>query len=110
MEWIRGGAAMAVLLLGCSLSTWATSTGPRRPAEVYSASYVPSMIRALHDDDCTVRRAAARALGRIGPAAREALPYLCCAAGDPEESVRRAVDDAVRRIDPEAAKCLRAVP
>ena len=104
MGWIRCAAAMVAILLGCSLSTWATSTGPRRTAEVCPESYVPSMIRALHDDDCTGRRAAARALGRIGPAARDALPHLCCASGDPDESVRRTVLEAMARIDLQAPK------
>jgi HEAT repeat protein len=68
------------------------------------------MIHALHDDDCTVRRAAARALGRIGPAAREALPHLCCASGDPDESVRRTVLEAMARIDPRSPKGTPAEP
>ena len=110
MEWIRGAAAMLAILLGCSLSTWATSSGTRKPADVFPVSYVPSMIRALRDDDSTVRRAAARALGRIGPAACSALPYLCCASGDPDESVRRSVLEAMARIDPRAPKGTPAEP
>jgi HEAT repeat protein len=37
---------------------------------------VPELIRALEDENALVRAGAARGLGRIGPAARQALPAL----------------------------------
>jgi HEAT repeat protein len=37
---------------------------------------VPQLVRLLDDPDPAVRKAAARTLGRIGPAAQEAVPAL----------------------------------
>ena len=45
-----------------------------------------------------MRREAARALGRIGPAAESALPALVAARSDPSESVREAAAAAVVQL------------
>ena len=104
MHGIKFAGVIGVLMMALSVSTWATSIGSARHPEWDSESYLPSLIRALSDEDYTTRRAAARALGRMGPKARTALPYLCCAAGDREESVREMVQEAALRIDPEFPK------
>jgi len=79
---------------GCDLS-------PKRSnrAEVSAEEYVTTLIRALGDQECTVRRAAAQALGRLGPHAKRALPVLHCATYDPSECVRRAAEIAMCQIE-----------
>ena len=47
------------------------------------------------------RRAAAAALGRIGPAAREAIPALKAALNDDEQEVRRQAAESLKAIDPQ---------
>ena len=64
---------------------------------------VDLMIWKLADSDCTVRRCAARALGRLGPRAEKAVPALLCAEGDEDPSVREAVTLALHRILPQTA-------
>ena len=49
-----------------------------------------------------VRRAAADALGKIGPAAAEAVPALIAALADADRDVRRAAADALGKIGPAA--------
>lgn len=46
-----------------------------------------------------IRMQAASALGRIGPSAREAIPALRRAIGDPHSAVRRAAEYALTRIE-----------
>ena len=50
---------------------------------------MPLLVAALGDRNEYVRAHAARALGRIAPAAPESQAALRRAAGDPEESVRQ---------------------
>jgi HEAT repeat protein len=59
---------------------------------------VPHLIKGLKDPIDVVRRAAADALGSLGPAARDAIPALEAARSDREDFVRRAVEDALHRI------------
>jgi hypothetical protein len=49
-----------------------------------------------------IRMQAAFALGRIGAPAREAMPALRHALGDPSVSVQRAAAEALRRIEPDS--------
>ncbi|HZT79834.1 MAG TPA: HEAT repeat domain-containing protein, partial [Gemmataceae bacterium] len=53
----------------------------------------------LRDDDPLVRRQAARALGRIGPAAKDAIPDLNRALVDPDRQVFREAMLALRSIE-----------
>jgi hypothetical protein len=63
------------------------------------------LIAALRDDDHTVRQISVRALGELGPAARESVPHLEPLLEDPKNSVRFAAESALKRIQPaEAAK------
>jgi HEAT repeat protein len=64
----------------------------------HSALAVPALIRALDDRDVSVRLAAARALGLIGTAARDALPALAGRATDPDDRVRRSAKAASHAI------------
>jgi HEAT repeat protein len=70
-ETVRGGAALALGLIGPSA----------RPAAT-------ALTRALHDRSEVVRFAAAQALGRVGPGARTALPDLRKALEDKDSAVR----------------------
>lgn len=69
------------------------------------AAVVPALAEALKDENAFVRRDAARALGKVGPEARPAVPALLAAARkDRERSVRKAVAEALKKIDPTAAQ------
>jgi HEAT repeat protein len=59
---------------------------------------VNPLIKALEDKSPTVRRAAARALGRLGSDAKAAEPALVDAVSDSKEEVRDAAAKALRRI------------
>lgn len=63
------------------------------------AKALPAIAWGLKDRNPQVRAGAARALGRFGPAAREALPALRAALKDSSEDVRRAVSEAILAID-----------
>eukprot|EP00930_Biecheleria_cincta_P024986 TRINITY_DN17836_c0_g2_i1.p1 TRINITY_DN17836_c0_g2~~TRINITY_DN17836_c0_g2_i1.p1 ORF type:complete len:1031 (-),score=184.54 TRINITY_DN17836_c0_g2_i1:100-3036(-) len=69
---------------------------PHRPCAVLSA--VPALREALSDSDRFVRRAAARALERLGGHAAPALPALLDALKDPEEEVRAAAATALGQL------------
>jgi HEAT repeat protein len=60
-----------------------------------AAPAVPALIKALGDREAGVRQAAARALGAVGPGARDALPALA-------RILRRGswpeAEEAIRRI------------
>jgi HEAT repeat protein len=58
------------------------------------------LIEALSDKDALVRMRAARALGRMGPDAKEAIPALLEAVNHPEPPVRQAAAEALREIGP----------
>lgn len=56
-------------------------------------------IRDLGDEDEVIRLRAAKALAKLGPAAKPALPALQAAArNDPDEDVRKVAGDAVAKI------------
>ena len=62
------------------------------------AQVVPGLIQALRDPDIDLRREAATALGRLGPAAKAAVPDLQrLVTGDPE--VRYQAEVALRSIE-----------
>jgi len=84
-----------LVIFGAALA----ACGSPRPARTEAPScWVPGLIDALKSEDATVRRSAARALGRIGPAAREAVPALTCALLDQDEQVRSSARGALYRI------------
>lgn len=63
---------------------------------------VMSLAAALRHENVYVRRAAASALGSMGPKAEEAVQPLIQALRDSEQEVSRAVTDALIRIGPRA--------
>ena len=65
------------------------------------------MIKKLEDEDWSVRRNAAIALGEIGEPAKEAVPALIKALDDKNEFVRGDAVDALKKIGtPEAMEAL----
>jgi HEAT repeat protein len=70
---------------------------------------VPLAARLLRDPNPGVRVLAAELLGRIGPAAREAIPALKEALGDCEYRVRIAAAKAIGQMGPTASEAFSAV-
>jgi HEAT repeat protein len=70
---------------------------------VIGPASVPALVRALASDDRIEREAAANTLGRLGPAARDAVPALQTTLRDQHGWVRDAAARALRAIDPDAA-------
>ena len=70
---------------------------------------VDKLVAQLGDKDYEVRLAAAKSLGRIGPAAKKALPDLSKALADEAEAVQLAAGVALLRIDPSHTEPLAAL-
>ncbi len=69
--------------------------------EANGAPAVPGLIVRLKDSDSDVRFQAARALGQIGPGAKEAVEFLKKVAdGDADGGVRGVADQALKFIQP----------
>ncbi len=66
------------------------------------APAVPGLIRALFDDNRAVRRAAAKALGKIGD--ERAVAPLSVSLKDGDDGVRKFAAEALRRIDTPKAR------
>lgn len=66
------------------------------------APAVPGLIRALFDDNRAVRRAAAKALGKIGD--ERAVAPLSVSLKDGDEGVRKFSEEALRRINTPKAR------
>jgi HEAT repeat protein len=64
---------------------------------------VPALTTALRDEDASVREAAAKALGNIGPAAKAAIPGLVELARDDDALVRRTAAGVLSGMGPAAA-------
>lgn len=109
--------SLFLFVCGCGKSTadWKkqlTSTDPAKRLQAVqglkqrandSEVVVALLAEALKDENLYVRRDAARALGKMGPKARAAVPSLLPLQFDPEPSVRRAASQALHVIDPSAA-------
>lgn len=64
---------------------------------------LPILIQALEPgNEC--HSSAAKALGEIGPAAKQAVPALLKLLSDKDPAVRKTVGEALKKIDPAAAK------
>jgi hypothetical protein len=101
-KWGRPGEIAAPAAISTS------DVKPTSDAKKELDLFIDNMIGKLTDSDFTVRRCAARALGRIGHAAKRAVPSLLCALGDENASVREAVEIALDRIDPSARSLAKA--
>jgi HEAT repeat protein len=63
---------------------------------------VPGLLVSLKSDQAGIRAAAARTLGEIGPAARDAVPDLTAALRDSDRDVRRNAAQSLGNIGPAA--------
>jgi HEAT repeat protein len=61
---------------------------------------LPTLLRQLQHRDESLRLRAAKALGKLGPAAKSALPHLTAALGDEDADVRHAALAALRLVQP----------
>ena len=61
---------------------------------------IPALMDALKDEDTFIRRDAARALGKFGPDAADAVRPLRILLTDKEPSVRKAAAQSLQQIDP----------
>ena len=60
---------------------------------------MPVLIQALRDADTFVRQEAAKALGQIGPDAKDAVPVLRRVPADPTGELQKLANEALRRIE-----------
>lgn len=88
----------------------------REPSEIaddfrqLGASALPELIEHLKDDDDTVRRIAAWALGEMGPAARDAVPALIAVLEDKDSGgARGCAAEALCKIGPTAKSAVPAL-
>ncbi|WP_337175822.1 HEAT repeat domain-containing protein [Paludisphaera sp.] len=91
--------APALLLIGCGGPSAATPGGPNVAA-------LPNLIRELKLKDSRARINAARAIGGMGPEAREAVPDLIAALKDRDPGARASAAYALGRIGPDARAAL----
>ncbi len=97
------GRRTLILALSFTLATSLAACGGTPPGNCIPVEpIVIAQITNLESGDFTVRRCAARALGRIGPKAKNAVPALLRALEDSEPTVRDAAKVALGRIDPAA--------
>src|SRR4051812_7665890 len=89
----------AWVLVGLAVSS--SFTGPP-PASAQTPSEVAQLVTRLHDESPSVRRAAALAMGGMGPAARDAVPELVRLLNDPNNDVLGAAASALGRMGPTA--------
>ena len=70
---------------------------------------VSALIRELKDEDVQTRRNAAKALGEIGPGAKEVVPALIAALKDKDKEVRTSAAFALGQIGPAAKEAVPAL-
>lgn len=104
-DWCGGAEAAAVLP---ALVARLKENGPRAAEAadalaLVGAEAAPVLARALAADDQGVGEAAAKTLGRIGPAALWAVPALTAALRDPRGRVREAAAQALAKVAPDRA-------
>ena len=74
-----------------------------------SEGAVPVLVEALDDEDSSVRKDAAIALGQIGPASKGAVPVLIGTLKDDDADVREAAVYTLGRIGPAAKEAVPAL-
>jgi HEAT repeat protein len=96
----RMGGAGAVALVK-ALKDDKTEYVAREALERGGRGVVGALVKGLGDDDAAMRKKVAGVLGKIGPAAWEALPTLrTLLRSDPDRGVQDAVAGAIREIGP----------
>ena len=125
MHCSQGGRALKLLCplcfvlvaSGCAKSTahWTEQAKADDPAKRLHAIHmlqeknneaavvVPVLIESLQDKNTFVRRDAAKALGKFGAEAKDAVAPLLARLKDDEPSVRKAASQSLKQIDPGAA-------
>ncbi len=71
---------------------------PRWPLNEGAVRSVPRVAKGLQSNQWFVRRAAAEILGKVGPAAREAVPHLVKALADSNKKSRDAIKAALDKV------------
>src|SRR5438094_261952 len=78
--------------------------------EMYNSISRVHVLRTARQSSYTlVRRESAKALGKVGPDAREAVPGLITACGDPEWTVRREAALALGAIEADDRQAVAAL-
>jgi HEAT repeat protein len=85
------------------VAAWAITQIEPRSAQT-AAKVVPVLVTGLSDSLPESRKAAAEALGDLGPLARQALPALQKATKDDAKSVREAAEKALQSVSGQKAK------
>jgi hypothetical protein len=92
------------LVLACLAATAARLPARDEPLGSTSANDpTDGLVQALHDDNALVRKRAAIALGRLGPAAHAAVGALEKALKDSDPDVRAAAAAALEKVDVRAS-------
>jgi len=81
-----------------------------RFAQAQVPSEIARLIAQLRDESLTVRGNAAHALGRIGPAAKDAVPELAKLLKDPITDVREVAASALSKIKAGAKDAVKDEP
>ena len=106
-----GVSAIFILILGYNLIAYfnGNPAATRRAYEyglLSQKTVVSKLIIALKDSDSDVRKASADALGKIGPAAKKAVPALIAVLRDSNWKVHKTSADALGKIGLEAVPAL----
>ena len=86
---------LVLVLVGMLISPFPTCF---YPVGAQTSSEVASLINQLRNGSAEARRDAANALGRIGAAAKDAIPQLVVSLNDPDKNVRLAAAYALSQI------------
>ena len=106
-----GVAAIFILILGYNLVAYSNGdpSATRRAYKyglISQKTVVSKLIIKLKDSDWRVRKAAANALGNIGPAAKEAVPALIAALKNSNLIIQNSAKKALGKIGLEAVPAL----
>jgi CubicO group peptidase (beta-lactamase class C family) len=97
-------AARGLLLVAAAVGLlWASAASAGTPPDTAA---VQLLVAALHSPDAAVREGAASSLGRLGPAAKEAIPALVATFTDEDLYLRGAAAVALGRIGSDAVPAL----
>src|SRR5215470_4053499 len=97
---------LALICCVIALSAVASAQSSPQMKAQEKAHSVHDLIQQLRSQDAGIRVSAAEALGRMGAAAKEAVPALIAALKDQDDSVRNSAADALGRMGGEAVPAL----